>query len=80
MYALCSSREKLGVDNCDSNSLKELMYHHFIEVIHSINCISFTSGGFPGSQPVSMDKQNVQLLTKKPYRVSWKADGVRYNY
>ena len=35
------------------------------------------SGGFPGSQPVSMDVQNIKLLHEKPYRVSWKADGVR---
>lgn len=34
--------------------------------------------GFPGSQPVSMDTANIQLLHQKPYRVSWKADGTRY--
>lgn len=34
--------------------------------------------GFPGAQPVSMDKQNISLLDKKPYKVSWKADGTRY--
>lgn len=39
---------------------------------------SWESGGFPGSQPVSMDVQNIKLLHEKPYRVSWKADGVRY--
>ena len=33
--------------------------------------------GFPGSQPVSMDRKNLQLLKRKPYRVSWKADGTR---
>ncbi|XP_041969031.1 mRNA-capping enzyme [Aricia agestis] len=33
---------------------------------------------FPGSQPVSMDMENIRLLQKKPYQVSWKADGVRY--
>ncbi|XP_063975438.1 mRNA-capping enzyme [Diachasmimorpha longicaudata] len=36
------------------------------------------TGGFPGSQPVSMDKNNLRLLQEKPYRVSWKADGTRY--
>lgn len=35
-------------------------------------------GGFPGSQPVSMDRNNISLLHRKPYRVSWKADGTRY--
>ncbi|XP_058795670.1 mRNA-capping enzyme isoform X3 [Phymastichus coffea] len=34
--------------------------------------------GFPGSQPVSMDLENIHLLNQKPYRVSWKADGTRY--
>ncbi|XP_048387730.1 mRNA-capping enzyme isoform X1 [Stegostoma tigrinum] len=34
--------------------------------------------GFPGAQPVSMDKQNIKFLEQKPYKVSWKADGVRY--
>ncbi|CAH2104976.1 unnamed protein product [Euphydryas editha] len=33
---------------------------------------------FPGSQPVSMDQNNIKLLYEKPYMVSWKADGVRY--
>jgi len=42
----------------------------------------FTSGmtyraGFPGSQPVSMDVQNIGLLNQRPYKVSWKADGTR---
>ncbi|KAG5873922.1 hypothetical protein JTB14_030347 [Gonioctena quinquepunctata] len=36
------------------------------------------SKGFPGSQPVSMDMSNMTLLHQKPYRVSWKADGMRY--
>nr|XP_012221759.1 PREDICTED: mRNA-capping enzyme isoform X2 [Linepithema humile] len=38
----------------------------------------WTSTGFPGSQPVSMDVENMNLLHTKPYRVSWKADGTRY--
>ncbi|XP_059165251.1 mRNA-capping enzyme-like [Physella acuta] len=36
------------------------------------------SSGFPGSQPVSMDIQNLSNLKHKPYKVSWKADGTRY--
>lgn len=38
------------------------------------------SSGFPGCQPVSMDMQNIQFLSQKPYRVSWKADGTRYSF
>lgn len=39
---------------------------------------SWHSTGFPGSQPVSMNENNITLLHEKPYRVSWKADGTRY--
>jgi mRNA-capping enzyme len=39
--------------------------------------LNWEGSGFPGSQPVSMDKKNLQLLRTKPYRVSWKADGTR---
>lgn len=35
-------------------------------------------GGFPGAQPVSMDRTNIRMLHNKPYKVSWKADGTRY--
>lgn len=40
--------------------------------------LGWTQSGFPGSQPVSMDVQNIKLLSQKPYRVTWKADGTRY--
>ncbi|XP_072038912.1 mRNA-capping enzyme-like [Amphiura filiformis] len=33
---------------------------------------------FPGCQPVSMDLDNMKYLGQKQYKVSWKADGVRY--
>ncbi|KAL5013443.1 hypothetical protein ScPMuIL_007713 [Solemya velum] len=39
--------------------------------------VSYGSG-FPGSQPVSMDIPNLEFIKKKPYKVSWKADGTRY--
>lgn len=35
--------------------------------------------GFPGAQPVSMDRQNLRFLEQSPYKVSWKADGTRYD-
>uniref|UniRef100_D3TNV7 mRNA-capping enzyme n=1 Tax=Glossina morsitans morsitans TaxID=37546 RepID=D3TNV7_GLOMM len=34
--------------------------------------------GFPGAQPVSMNRENINMLHERPYRVSWKADGTRY--
>ncbi|XP_065191969.1 mRNA-capping enzyme-like [Sycon ciliatum] len=33
---------------------------------------------FPGAQPVSLDRDTIKYFEKKPYRVSWKADGTRY--
>ena len=42
-----------------------------------INFFTFNRGGFPGSQPVSMDVSNIRFLHEKLYRVTWKADGVR---
>lgn len=42
------------------------------------NMCGWVSGGFPGTQPVSMDCENVIKLSTKPYRVSWKASGRRY--
>lgn len=38
----------------------------------------FKGTGFPGSQPVSMDRMNIMRLAEKAYMVSWKADGTRY--
>ena len=34
--------------------------------------------GFPGTQPVSMDQQNVNFLLEKNYMVTPKVDGTRY--
>lgn len=34
--------------------------------------------GFPGAQPVSMDRRNIRLVEQNGYKVSWKADGTRY--
>ncbi|XP_017109277.2 mRNA-capping enzyme [Drosophila bipectinata] len=39
---------------------------------------NWNKNGFPGSQPVSMDRHNIKRLSEIPYRVSWKADGTRY--
>ena len=44
-------------------------------------CLHILTGarsGFPGAQPVSMDRRNLRFLEQKPYKVSWKADGTRW--
>lgn len=50
---------------------------NFLQEIVQSMC-NWKKGGFPGAQPVSMDRQNIRLLHTKPYKVSWKADGTRY--
>lgn len=40
--------------------------------------LNWDRGNFPGSQPVSMDRKNIELIHLHPYRVTWKADGTRY--
>lgn len=41
----------------------------------------YNKDGFPGSQPVSMERSperdNLKLIAENKYMVSWKADGVR---
>lgn len=39
---------------------------------------NFRKNAFPGCQPVSMSFDNIELLKRKNYKVSWKADGTRY--
>ncbi|KAJ3671732.1 hypothetical protein LUZ60_007811 [Juncus effusus] len=36
------------------------------------------NGQFPGSHPVSLNKDNLQLLKQRYYYATWKADGTRY--
>ncbi|XP_071854236.1 mRNA-capping enzyme-like [Apostichopus japonicus] len=38
----------------------------------------FNKHEFPGCQPVSMDMQNIGHIQQMHYKVSWKADGLRY--
>nr|XP_006626214.1 PREDICTED: mRNA-capping enzyme [Lepisosteus oculatus] len=42
------------------------------------NFCEWEKSGFPGAQPVSMDRKNLCLLEQNAYKVSWKADGTRY--
>ena len=38
----------------------------------------YHKNGFPGAQPVSMDRDNISYISNNEYKVSWKADGTRY--
>lgn len=38
---------------------------------------AYDGRGFPGAQPVSMNRTNILMLKTNPYYVSWKADGTR---
>ncbi|KAI3967766.1 hypothetical protein MKW92_050957 [Papaver armeniacum] len=40
--------------------------------------VGASSPRFPGSHPVSLNRKNLQFLGQTDYRVTWKADGVRY--
>jgi mRNA-capping enzyme len=48
------------------------------QLVHSMTRSTCPAHQFPGSQPVSLDYDNVQCLLREPYLVSWKADGIRY--
>lgn len=41
-------------------------------------CVHGEGAMFPGSQPVSLARSNLHLLSERRYWVTWKADGTRY--
>ncbi|XP_058080424.1 uncharacterized protein LOC131228639 isoform X3 [Magnolia sinica] len=47
---------------------------------HSLKCPIGPKGHsrFPGSHPVSLNRENLQLLRQRYYYATWKADGTRY--
>ena len=61
-----------GVFPVTEQPLLSKIQRRFNELAH------FRGRGFPGSQPVSMDRDNLSYLTRNHYKVSWKADGTRY--
>jgi mRNA-capping enzyme len=60
------------MDNFELSLYSKIGFSFIFNVMH------YYRTGFPGSQPVSMDRNNLRLLHEKPYMVSWKADGTRY--
>jgi len=61
-----------GVYPITEQPLLDRIQRRFNELAH------FRKRGFPGSQPVSMDRDNINFLRRNHYKVSWKADGTRY--
>ncbi|XP_077225488.1 uncharacterized protein LOC143858668 [Tasmannia lanceolata] len=47
---------------------------------HTLKLASGAKGNsqFPGSHPVSLNRENLQLLRQRYYYATWKADGTRY--
>lgn len=43
-----------------------------------LNAFKLQGRHFPGSHPVSLDRDNLQLLRQRYYYATWKADGTRY--
>ena len=90
-YSWCERGAVTTEGGCATNlstdaGLGEVRLSRFtVDIVHEVTEIIFSqlvshSSGFPGSQPVSMDVQNIKLLHERPYRVSWKADGTRLEH
>jgi len=65
---------------CDGVTGVEAVSTRGMERLQDIaeSMLNWDRGNFPGCQPVSMDRRNIEHLNNRPYRVSWKADGTRY--
>ncbi|KAG2239784.1 hypothetical protein Bca4012_014949 [Brassica carinata] len=58
---------------------QEKRYQEFCYEMMNINIQGRSSSlQFPGSHPVSLDREGFQLLRRRYYYATWKADGTRY--
>lgn len=57
---------------------QELSYQEFCYAMLKISRKKGESMYFPGSHPVSLDREQFQLLKQRYYYATWKADGMRY--
>jgi mRNA-capping enzyme len=53
-------------------------YRQFFYRMLSLNIGGRGCSQFPGSHPVSLNRENLQLLRQRYYYATWKADGTRY--
>ena len=77
----CYCRACSNDDHCDAT---EMSTHVRMESVrdrkqreNTIREWNILRRGFPGSQPISMDRTNYETIVQSPYMVSWKADGIR---
>uniref|UniRef100_A0A914Z5U1 mRNA-capping enzyme n=1 Tax=Panagrolaimus superbus TaxID=310955 RepID=A0A914Z5U1_9BILA len=67
-----------GVEQVDDPSQKEVLQQQLVKFLQPFSTLDLETTHLYASQPVSLDKKNISLLSTKPYMVSWKADGSRY--
>jgi len=75
-----TSREEFYEGITDVHLVRDqaLKYRIYGHCCHLLKYETRSGIAFPGAQPVSMDRENLQLLAANRYMVSWKADGNRY--
>ncbi|CAI5459891.1 unnamed protein product [Closterium sp. Yama58-4] len=70
-------KKKMTIDDVLGSAIPEEQQWELQQLV----CTGLKSNNFrhfPGSQPVSLDLKNLQLLRQRLYYVTWKADGTRY--
>ncbi|CAI5527195.1 unnamed protein product [Closterium sp. Naga37s-1] len=70
-------KKKMTIDDVLGSAIPEEQQMELQQLV----CTGLKSNNFrhfPGSQPVSLDLKNLQLLRQRLYYVTWKADGTRY--
>ncbi len=84
---LASSRSKTTADgNLDGTPMRHddvlgtAVYEGQAREIRNVVCYLCGVDGsrFPGSQPVSLARDNMDTISRHEYHVTWKADGTRY--
>ncbi|KAK3016222.1 hypothetical protein RJ639_006461, partial [Escallonia herrerae] len=63
-------------DPVPPNQLESM--RHFCYQVLKLNVRARGKPQFPGSHPVSLSRDNLQLLRQRYYYATWKADGTRY--
>lgn len=74
------SEEKLTNDDVLGDAIPDELQLDLQKIVCSLLNVQTNARvlHFPGSQPVSLDRKNIQLLRQRIYYATWKADGMRY--